>query len=95
MSGLLRVTLLIGAAVATVTLAGWYEASAQKTDPVAALMEAWKASPHANVRSEPFTHWDKEKAVPIPCATCHSGAGYRDFLGADGIDLPPLTGSIC
>lgn len=35
-------------------------------------------------RSESFTHWNSEGAVPTNCAACHSGPGFVDFLGADG-----------
>jgi len=48
--------------------------------------EAWAESPHADAESESFVHWDEEDPpeVPVDCAKCHSGPGYRDFLGADG-----------
>lgn len=52
--------------------------------PVDELAEAWARSPHAQVESESFTHWDPEGEVPVNCAACHSGPGYRDFIGADG-----------
>jgi len=77
-----RIVALGGAAM--LTAAAWAGAAAQAAPDTAALTAAWKSSPHANVESEAFTHWDKEGAVPVPCAKCHSGAGYRDFLGADG-----------
>lgn len=59
-------------------------ASAQDLVPKIPFLDAWRASPHANVKSESFTHWDKDGAVPVACAACHSGPGYLDFLGADG-----------
>lgn len=59
-------------------------ANAQESHPAIPFLEAWKASPHANVKSESFIHWDKDGAVPVRCAMCHSGPGYVDFLGGDG-----------
>jgi len=44
----------------------------------------WVTSPHARRASEAFTRWDKEGAIPVECATCHSTPGFLDFLGADG-----------
>ena len=46
--------------------------------------ENWVDSPHAKKDAEAFKHWDAEQKIPTSCATCHSTAGYRDFLGADG-----------
>lgn len=46
--------------------------------------DMWAASPHANAKSESFVHWDDEGMIPANCATCHSGTGFRDFLGDDG-----------
>jgi hypothetical protein len=48
------------------------------------ILEAWMASPHAKSASPAFTHWNEEGEIPANCATCHSGIGFRDFLGADG-----------
>ena len=44
----------------------------------------WASSPHANRAAEPFNHWNKEGAVPVECARCHSTPGFLDYLGADG-----------
>lgn len=62
------------------------------------IVEAWLASPHAARDDEAFTHWDEDGEVPERCATCHSGPGFIDFLGADGttamqVDHPAPTGS--
>ncbi len=46
--------------------------------------EMWADSPHADAKSESFVHWDKDGIIPSDCATCHSGTGFRDFLGDDG-----------
>ncbi len=59
-------------------------AVAQEGDDLAALMEAWLASPHADYSSPSFTHWNAEGEVPVQCAACHSQPGFIDYLGADG-----------
>jgi len=48
--------------------------------------ELWKGSAHNAVDTEPFRHWDgaDPAEVPTACARCHTTAGYRDYLGADG-----------
>lgn len=59
-------------------------AAAQAQDDLAAIVEAWLASPHADHASPSFTHWNADGAVPENCAACHSEPGFLDFLGADG-----------
>jgi len=59
-------------------------AQAQETPSISSIVEDWIASPHGDRKSEAFVHWNKEGAVPEDCATCHSGPGLMDFLGADG-----------
>jgi hypothetical protein len=59
----------------------------------------WAASPHARFKDEAFTHWDKEGAIPVMCARCHSTPGFLDYLGADGsaagaVDRPAPVGSV-
>jgi len=59
----------------------------------------WASSPHANRAAEPFNHWNKEGAIPVECAKCHSTPGFEDFLGADGtpagiVDHPAPTGTV-
>lgn len=51
--------------------------------------KAWVNSPHGDITSEAFTHWNEEdiKAVPEGCAACHSTTGHVDFLGADGSEM--------
>lgn len=46
----------------------------------------WASSPHADHSALPFNHWNKERAIPVTCAKCHSTPGFRDFLGADGTE---------
>ena len=80
-------------------LATAFPAVAQDKTPTIPFLEAWLASPHANVKSEAFTHWDKDGKVPVRCARCHSGPGFLDFIGADGstigkIDKPAPIRSV-
>lgn len=59
------------------------------------IRTAWLSSAHADLTSEPFAHWndDTPAIVPQNCAKCHSGLGYRDFLGvlANPDATPPET----
>ena len=50
--------------------------------------EAWASGPHADADAEAFIHWDEDDppVVSTRCAKCHSGAGFIDFLGADGTE---------
>jgi len=71
---------------------------AQEAPPISSIVESWIASPHGDRKAEAFVHWNKEGAVPEDCATCHSGPGLMDFLGADGtmagkVDGPAPVGS--
>ncbi|MCG6114191.1 MAG: cytochrome c3 family protein [Mesorhizobium sp.] len=59
-------------------------AAAQQDDPLAALVEAWMASPHGDYHSPSFTYWNQDGEVPVACAACHSQIGFIDYLGADG-----------
>jgi hypothetical protein len=73
---------LIGAVVTLATLA--WPSLAQDRSDLARLIEAWLASPHADYTSLSFTYWNKDGAVPVACAACHSQPGFLDFLGSDG-----------
>jgi hypothetical protein len=59
-------------------------AGADDLDALAAAVEAWMASAHADHAALSFTYWNGEGEVPVACAACHSGPGFVDFLGADG-----------
>ena len=54
--------------------------------PEVPFLKEWQGSGHAAWETEAFRHWDADdpQEVPTSCAKCHSGAGYQDFLGADG-----------
>lgn len=61
----------------------------------------WQKAGHADAKAEAFKHWptETEKEIPVTCAKCHSAAGYRDFLGADGskagvVDKAVAPGSV-
>lgn len=62
--------------------------------PNARVIAAWARSGHSDASSESFTHWNAEGEIPPACATCHSGAGFRDFHGLDGSEPGPLTSPI-
>lgn len=72
-------------------------ASAQWKPLEIPFVDEWASSPHARAGDEPFTHWDEEGVIPPACARCHSSAGFRDHIGADGspagVDRPALAGS--
>lgn len=61
-------------------------ASAEMRDIEIPFYEAWVNSPHGDITSEAFVHWEGEddKQVPESCAGCHSTTGHLDYLGADG-----------
>jgi hypothetical protein len=63
--------------------------------------DAWVKSAHADVKGEPFNHWNttEDKKVPADCARCHSTPGYRDYVGADQseankVDKPADIGTV-
>lgn len=59
-------------------------AAAQDEGETQKMIQAWVGSAHADAAAEAFAHWNGEDEVPAACATCHSGAGFRDFHGLDG-----------
>ena len=58
----------------------------------------WEGSAHNAVDTEPFRHWDdateNPDGVPVACAKCHTTAGYRDFLGADGSEANKVDAAV-
>ncbi len=69
--------------------------------PVAAPLEVpykdlWQGSAHNAVDTEPFRHWDEDDPaeVPVSCAKCHTTAGYRDFVGADGSEAGKVDAAV-
>lgn len=74
-------------------------AQAQEAPNLAAMVEAWAASGHADTTAEAFAHWNAEGEVPGACAVCHAGAGFRDYHGIDGstagqVDATIPTGGV-
>ena len=64
------------------------------------FLNEWMNSPHNDVASEAFNHWNEEDPAEVPtdCAKCHSTPGYIDFVGADGstvnmVDVPAPLGT--
>jgi hypothetical protein len=74
------------AAAAFFAVAAGPVAAQDEAPDLAAIVEAWIASPHADYASPSFTHWNADGAVPENCAACHSQPGFLDFLGADGTE---------
>ena len=56
----------------------------------------WVGSGHNDVAGEPFRHWDANDPAEVPtsCAKCHTTAGYRDFLGADGSEADKVDAAV-
>ncbi|MCF4098375.1 cytochrome c3 family protein [Maritalea mediterranea] len=74
-------------------------AQAQEKAPEPSLIELWQKSGHGNSQSSAFTHWNDEGEIPVNCAACHSGEGFRAFHGLDGstpggVDQPIATGGV-
>ena len=59
-------------------------------------LEEWQASPHADASAEAFVHWDEDDpaVVPVFCAKCHTGSGYKDYLGADGSEFGSVEAEV-
>jgi len=86
---LVGLVLLGGAVLAA--CGGTQAAPTEVSEPVTTAPEVpyladWQGSGHNDVASEPFRHWDADDPAEVPttCAKCHTTAGYRDYLGADG-----------
>ena len=70
--------------VASVTVAiAWTVTAAVAQDETSSLVdivEAWLSSPHGDLSSEAFTHWNEDGEVPGQCAVCHSSPGAMSFF---------------
>ena len=64
--------------------------------PLPRYEDLWTESPHADMNSEAFTHWNDEDPAEIPaeCAKCHSRPGFIDFLGIDGSPFGEVNKSV-
>ena len=69
-----------------------------KAAPEVPYLTLWEGSAHNATDTEPFRHWDDATAnpdgVPTACARCHTTAGYRDYLGADGSEAGKVDASV-
>jgi hypothetical protein len=89
---------------AAALVAGWiYTLSARlrEPEPIETISSKWWGSPHSDVASESFVHWNQDDPpqVPTGCAQCHSGRGFLDYVGHDGsaamvVDEPAQTESV-
>ncbi len=72
------------------------EVTAVPTGPEVPYEELWAGSAHNAVDTEPFRHWDGDSPAEVPtsCAKCHSTAGYRDYLGADGSEALKVDAAV-
>lgn len=57
-------------------------------------IETWARSAHADSAAEAFAHWNADGEIPGACAACHSGQGFRAFLGLDGSTPGPLQSPV-
>ncbi len=81
---------------------GWaQDDNAEALNRLSRIVEAWRASPHADTTAEAFTHWNEEEEAAIPgrCAVCHSGIGFNDYVSGDmatpgAIDHPVVLGNL-
>ncbi len=50
----------------------------------------WQSSGHADLKAEPFNHWngDDPAVVPAACARCHTPAGFVEFAGTGAVANP-------
>lgn len=44
------------------------------------IVEAWLSSPHADITSHSFHHWDEDGEIPATCATCHTSFGFIEYV---------------
>lgn len=77
--------------------------TAAPTEEVKSVVEIpyhaeWEGSAHNAVDSEPFRRWDDASenpdGVPTTCAKCHTTAGYRDYVGADGSEALKVDAAV-
>ena len=70
--------ILMYSAVALAVTAASDATPAEDKDLLAALVNAWRTSPHGNYHSPSFTYWNKEGEVAAACAACHSQPGFTE-----------------
>ncbi|MFN8385780.1 MAG: hypothetical protein U0V48_08125 [Anaerolineales bacterium] len=64
--------------------------------PETPYLADWREGGHADTTDEPFRHWDAEDPAEVPaeCARCHTSAGYRSYLGADGSEAGAVESAV-
>jgi hypothetical protein len=93
LTGILLVSIAVLAACSGNTAIPTSEAPVVPETP---YLTDWQGSAHAEVAGEPFRHWDGDDPAEVPtsCAKCHTSAGYRDFLGADGSEASKVDAGV-
>lgn len=92
---LMALLISIGALTST-----YAQEAEKKRSAIADIVEAWRASPHADRSSGAFNHWNEDGEIPGSCATCHSDIGAMDYINGPMstpgvIDHPvPLGGTV-
>ena len=97
--GVLIVAAVIVAAcggAATDTTMATDEAAPEVAAPEMPYLADWQGSGHNDSEGEPFRHWDEDDPAEVPtsCAKCHTTAGYRDFVGADGSEFGSVEAAV-
>jgi hypothetical protein len=94
------VFLALGLVLALVmSMTGSAKPALAQTEPTPSVeipfLTEWMESPHNDVESDAFVHWDESenKTVEVACAQCHSTPGYVDFLGDGKVDKAPAIGT--
>ena len=77
-----------------IVIAAVFSVSASIAQDAESIVVEWAASAHAKADAEAFTHWNDEGEIPAACATCHAGAGFRDFYGLDGSPVGAIDATI-
>lgn len=75
----------LAVAVVALCFAGFLTGAAQaqqneSLERLSRIVEAWRSSPHADLSSGSFTHWNEDGEIPGTCATCHSGIGFNEYV---------------
>ncbi|HEY5999141.1 MAG TPA: hypothetical protein VI078_07535 [bacterium] len=88
-------------ATATINFAsgGWRGTTVRRAQTLVSVTRAlegelWVTSGHADANGEPFSHWDKDGAIPTSCARCHSKPGYLEYVATGAIANPVPVGTV-
>jgi len=85
-----------GGAATDTTMATEETVTTEVAPPEMPFLADWQGSGHNNVTDEPFRHWDEDDPAEVPttCAKCHTTAGFRDFVGADGSEFGSVEAAV-